>query len=233
MKSRRKISEANELQLFLTLSGKQVLTMPLWGEAKGQGQFCVGKICNIHIILKVGILPVCAWVSRGHPWWLSIQGTNQLFGHLHSLGSRAKEDQKGFEGFHSRMFVCVSKEGHQMSACLKEPGLSCSSPQTMSLMSFCVWYWSRLIWPHRDRTSWDTEVGTAPKAEVQPSALQSQERQFFPFSCCLVRDAVFSSAQGLVATAWKFVSSPRLWVNHWNSYKEHWNIKLLGKRKVN
>lgn len=65
----------------------------------------------------------------------------------------------------------------------------------------------------------------------------------FPFPGCLVRDAVFTSAQVLVATAWKFVSSPRLWMSHWNSYRVNsyrvkfmiervgtW--KLLGKRKV-
>lgn len=49
MKSRRKISEANKLQLFVMLSGKQVLTMPLQGEDWGQGQFYVGEISKIHI----------------------------------------------------------------------------------------------------------------------------------------------------------------------------------------
>lgn len=59
----------------------------------------MGKICNIHMYFESEDLPVCAWVSRGHTQRLSTEGMNQLFGHLHCLGVRAKEDQKDFDGF--------------------------------------------------------------------------------------------------------------------------------------
>lgn len=97
MKSRRKISEANKLQLFLMLSGKQVLTIPCEVKLQDKDSSAISTC-----ILKVGILPVCAWVSKGHPQRLSKQGTNQLFGHLHCLEIRAKEDQKDFKEFDTR-----------------------------------------------------------------------------------------------------------------------------------
>lgn len=162
---------------FLCFQESRFWPCPCEVKLRDKDSFVWGKSAISTDILKQGILPVCPWVSRGHPQWLSIQGTNQLFGHLHCLESRAKEDQKGFEGFHSRMFVCVSKEGHQMSACLKEPGLSCSSPQMMSLMSFCVW----LIWPHGDRTSWDTWGGHCPKSRSAALSPAVSGKAVFPF----------------------------------------------------
>lgn len=151
-----------------------------------------GKSAISTYILKVRILPVCAWVSRGHPQRLSVQGRNQLFGHLHCLESRVQEDQKDFEGFHTRT---ASKSRSVLTGELMERFHSAQPHK--QLLAFMLGYWSL------------------------PSGLR---KALTLFPCWLGRAAGFSSAQVLVATAWKFVSSPRLWVNHWNPYKDHWNM---------
>lgn len=163
-----------------------------------------GKSAISTYTLKVGILPVCVWVSRGHPWSVSIQGTNQLFGHLHCLEIRAKEEQKGFEGFHTRT-ASKSRSAALSPAVTGELMERFNSAQLHKhRLALVLGYWSL------------------------PVGLR---KPVLPLPCCLVRDAVLRSAQVLVAVAWKFVSFPRLWVNHWNSYKSPWNMKAARKKK--